>query len=166
VGGEWEVRRKEYLKRIERLEAFALALRVEDAKRRHLEAWSKMSDEEEANLYFAAEHLKEVKKEDPGRAEELIRSGLAATKHFHERGRLGWRRYCETGALAALLDFCKATDGKVSPSGTPRDVNVLFKGPKPSSNRNADVRFHMYRLATESEKKALSERFSRPKSDR
>jgi hypothetical protein len=159
VGGEWEVRRKEYLKRIERLEAFALALRVEDAKRRHLEAWSKMSDEELASLYFAAEQLKEVRKEDPGRAEELIRTDLAATEHFEERARLGWQRLCETDALAALLDFVEATEGKVSPSGTPWDDKLLFERQKLTSSRNASVRLHKYRLATESEKRDLCERF-------
>jgi hypothetical protein len=166
VGGEWEVRRKADLKRIERLEAFALALRLEDTRRRLLEARSEMSDEELARLYFALQHLKEGTKEDPGKAEELFRSGLAATEHLDERGRLGWQRLCETGAHAAMWDFLEATEGKVSPSGTPWDIKVLLEGHKLSSSRKGSVRLHIYRLATESVKKALSERSSRPKSDR
>ncbi len=160
------MRRKVDPRRIERLEAFALSLRVEDAKRRHRDSWSKMSDEELAHLYFAIEQIEEVMKEDPGQAEELFSSGLAATEHFEERARLGWRRYCETGAHAAMLDFLKATEGKVSPSGTPWDTKGLCEGPRSSSSRKGSVRLHIYRLATESEKQALSERSSRPKPDR
>jgi hypothetical protein len=117
-------------------------------------------------MVFAFQHLKEVKKEGPGKDDELFRSGLAATEHLDERGRLGWRRYCETGGQAAMWDFHKATEGKVSPSGIPWDFKVHFELPKTSSSHKADERFHLNRLATESEKKALSERSSRPKSDR
>jgi hypothetical protein len=103
-------------------------------------------------MVFAFQHLKEVKKEGPGKDDELFRSGLAATEHLDERGRLGWRRYCETGGQAAMWDFGEATAGKVSPSGTPWDVAVLFEGLKRSSSHKASVRFHLNRLATESEK--------------
>ena len=119
------MRRKVGLKRIERLEAFALGLRVEDAKRRHLESLSKMSEEDLASLYFAAEQPSEM-------SEELFRSGLATTEHLEERVRLGWQRFCETGGHAAVSDFRGATDGKVSPSGTPWDHKVLFEGLKHS----------------------------------
>ena len=160
------MRRKGYLKRIEDLEAFALSLRVEDARRRHMESLSKMSAEEEASLYVAFIHIKEVRKEEPGKDDELFGSGLAATEHLDERGRLGWRRYCETGGQAAMWDFHKATEGKVSPSGTPWDIRVLVEGFKPSSSRQESIRFHFNRLATEPEKKALFERSSKPKPDR
>ncbi len=154
-------------KRIERLEAFARSMKVEDAKRRHLESLSKMSDEEVASEWFAHKQIKEVVEEDPCKADELFRSGVYATERFEERARLGWRRFCETGGQAAVVDFCEAIDGEGASVTAPSeqvDFGVLFEGPKPPSSRVAGVRFHLERLATEPEKKAHSKLFTRPKS--
>ena len=63
---------------------------------------------------------------------DSLLSGLATTEHLEERVRLGWQRFCETGGHAAVSDFRGATDGKVSPSGTPWDHKVLFEGLKHS----------------------------------
>ncbi len=149
------MRKKADHKRIEQLEAFARRLKIEDAKKRHLESISKLSDEEFASLVFALKQIHEVIKEDSCKGEKLFKSGLAATERLEEKARPGWRRFCETGGQAAVVDFREATDGKQSPSATHRDVGVLFEGPKPSSSRVAGIRFHWERLATEPEKKAL-----------
>ena len=154
--------RKVDLKRIVRLEAFACSMKVEDAKRRHVESLSRMSDEELVRLYLALTQIREAAKEDPCKGEELFESGLAATEHLEERARPGWRRLCETGAQAAVVDFFEATDGKVSPTGTPWDVGVLFEG-NPFRNRRAGIRFHLDRLTSESERRDLRARIPRAK---
>ncbi len=142
--------RRETRKRIERLEASVRSLKVEDAKRRHLESISKMSDEEVASVYFALEQIQDVaEKEDPRKADQLFRSGLAATERLEERARLGWRRFCEAGGQAAVVDFCEAIDGEgasvTAPSGQV-DFGALFEGLESSSSRLAGVRFHLKRL--------------------
>ncbi len=153
------MRKKVDPKRIERLEAFARSRRIEDAKKRHLEAFSKMSEEEVASAYLALKQIQE--EEDPRKGDTLFKSGLATIEHLEERGKLGWQRYCETGAQAAVVNFCEAIDGEgssVTMSSQRVDFGILFEGPKPSSSRLAGIRFHFERLASESEKKALSER--------
>jgi hypothetical protein len=150
------VRKQVDPKRIERLEAFARSLQIEDARKRHLESLAKMSDEEVASMIFALRQIDKVEEEDPWRGEALFRSGSAAMERLEERARLGWRRYCETGGHAAVVDYCEATDGESSLSGTPcldrRGIEVLFEGEKPGKERCKGVRFHLDRLAGESEK--------------
>jgi hypothetical protein len=59
------LRKKVDPRRIERLEAFARSLKIEDAKKRHLESLSKMSDEEVASMIFAIRQFYEVEEKDP-----------------------------------------------------------------------------------------------------
>jgi hypothetical protein len=132
------VSKKAYLKRIERLEAFVRSLKIEDAKKRHLESLAKMSDEEKSSVTLFAAHYGKVWKEDPHKADELFRSGLAALEQLDEGARFGWRAYCETGGQAAMVDFSDAHEDKGSTSRTPGlkgDLDVLFEGVVPRSRR-------------------------------
>jgi hypothetical protein len=165
--GEREMRKKIDLKRIENLEASVRSLKVEDGKRRHVEAIWKMSDEELASQYFALEQIWELAEGDPYKHDELFRAGLATTELLVERARLGWRRFCETGGQAGLVDFWEAIHSGVTKWGTPdpdRVFDILFEGLNPSRSRLKGITAHRKQLAREPEKKDLSENAtSRPK---
>ena len=167
--------KKSNRKRIERLEAFARATRIEDAKRRHVESFAQMSGEEIASFTFALYQIREVQKEDPWKAFELFRSGLATTEYLDERGKLGWRAFCETGGQRATVEFSDAHEDK----GRPRrpflkgDLNALFYDVNLGSRRIKSLLFHRARLARqepeeeEENKKDLFENgtSSRPKEE-
>lgn len=155
------MRKKIDLKRIENLEASVRSLKVEDGKRRFLEANSKMSDEELASLvHFALVQIWELAEKDPYKHDELFWAGLATTELLEERARLGWRRFCETGGQAGVVDFWEAIHSGVTKWGTPDPktaIDILFDAPKLPRSRRAAIRFHRERLAREPEKKDLSE---------
>ena len=140
--------KKAQRKRVERLEAFARSMKIEDAKRRHVESFAKMTDEEVASFGLAVEQLGQ--EEDPSKIYELFRSGLATTEYLEERGRLGWRAFCETGGQKALVDFCEAhEDDEGSATRTPGfrgNLKVLFEGVDYEDRRIKGIKFHRARL--------------------
>ena len=140
--------KKAYRKRIERLEAFAHAMKIEDAKRRHVESFAKMTDEEMASFGLAVQQIGQ--EEDPSKIYELFSSGLATAEYLDERGRLGWRAYCETGGQTALVDFCEAhEDDEGSATRTPGfrgNLKVLFDGVDYGDRRIKGIKFHRARL--------------------
>lgn len=156
-------------KRIERLEAFVRSLIVEDTRKRHVESFAKMTDEEAASVGFAVEQFGQ--EEDPWKADELFRSGLAAIEYLDERGKRGWRAYCETGGQAAVVEFSDAheDEGRPKRPGLKGDLRVIFEGINPGSRRTKSIKLHRARLAGQEleQKKDSSENDapSRPKDE-
>ena len=160
--GRKQVSKKADRKRVERLEAFVRSLKIEDAKKRHVESFTKMTDEEVASLGFALNQLREAEKEDPWKTLELFRSGMAATEYFDGKGRFGWRAFCETGGQAAVVDFSDAhEDDEGSATRAPGlkgNPKVLFEGVDYGNRRIKGINFHRARLAgQEPEKKDFAE---------
>ena len=132
-------------RRIERLEAFERSLKVQDARRRVWESYGMMSDEEMASLYFALVQIDE--QEDLWEGEALFGSGLAATERLEERGRAGWRRWCETGGHATVMDYYRATDdGSTKSLFGERPREGLYEGVRFEKKRKEGISFHIDRL--------------------
>jgi hypothetical protein len=169
--GRRQVSKKAQRKRIERLEALVRSKKIEDAKRRHAESFAKMTDEEVASFGFAVQQI--AREKNPPKTLELFRGGLAATEYFDEKGRLGWRAFCETGGQAAVVDFSDAhEDDEGSATRTPGlkgDPKVLGEGLNLGNRRTKNIKLHRARLAGQEpeQKKDSSENDtpSRPKDE-
>lgn len=143
-------------RRIERLEAFELSLKVQDAKRRLWESYSIMTDEEMASFSFALGQMCEEGGLWDGEA--LFAGGLASTERLEERARPGWQRFCETGGQAAMMDFFRATDdGSTKSLSKGRPYRVLYEGVSLEQKRKEGITFHINRLGGKrGSKKALA----------
>ena len=103
-------------RRLERLEVEAARRRALETARKCTEAWSRLTDEELARVWWGIEQLRvDDKRLDSEKFSRLVHHPEEAPRLVDARAAAGWSRAVEVGAVAAVKEHCEIFDEGLLP---------------------------------------------------